>query len=289
MSLMKKLKLYDGEDVEGFKSKDLKELQEEQVREGMDGISPRYIINRLSSALVREGVTCINPIDALRALRDGLEQHTSINREQREHYLNLIAEARKEYDEMAKKEVQRAFVYSFEESARTLLNNYLDNVEAYCNKQKLRDPITDEEVEPDEELMRSIEEQIGVSENAKKAFREEILIRISSLARRGQQFDYTSARAAEGSDREEAVRRPARRGQDHDLDQDARPGAVAQDQRGGRPAGRASTATARSAPTSCCSTWAACSTGNGAMFTTKDTKRTKSTTRATSCASCSPW
>ena len=192
MSLMKKLKIYDGEDVEDFKSKDLKELQEESVREGMDGISPRYIINRLSGALVREGVTCINAIDALRALRDGFEQHTSINREQRDHYMNLIAEARREYDELAKKEVQRAFVYSFEESARTLLNNYLDNVEAYCNKQKLRDPITEEEMDPDEQLMRSIEEQIGVSENAKKAFREEILIRISSLARRGLQFDYTS-------------------------------------------------------------------------------------------------
>jgi serine protein kinase len=189
---MKKLKIYDGEDVEDFKSKDLKELQEESVREGMDGISPRYIINRLSGALVREGVTCINAIDALRALRDGFEQHTSINREQRDHYMNLIAEARREYDELAKKEVQRAFVYSFEESARTLLNNYLDNVEAYCNKQKLRDPITEEEMDPDEQLMRSIEEQIGVSENAKKAFREEILIRISSLARRGMQFDYTS-------------------------------------------------------------------------------------------------
>src|SRR5215212_350269 len=192
MSLMKKMKIYDGEDVEGFNTKDLKELQEEQIREGMDGISPRYIINRLSSALVREGITCINPIDALRALRDGFEQHTSINREQREHYMNLIAEARKEYDELAKKEVQRAFVYSYEQAARTLLNNYLDNVEAYCNKQKLRDPITEEEIEPDEGLMRSIEEQIGVSENAKKAFREEILIRISSLARRGQSFTYQS-------------------------------------------------------------------------------------------------
>ena len=40
--------------------------------------------------------------------------------------------------------------------------------------------------------MRSIEEQIGVTENAKKTFREEILIRISALARRGQKFDYTS-------------------------------------------------------------------------------------------------
>jgi len=192
MSTMKKLKLYDGEDMEDFKQKDVRELQEEAQREGMDGISPRYVINRLSSALVKQNTTCINPIDALRALRDGLDQHTSITREEREHYLNFISEARKEYDEMAKKEVQRAFVYSYEESARTLLNNYLDNVESYCNKTKLRDPITDEELDPDEQLMRSIEEQIGVSETAKKTFREEILIRISSLARKGLTFEYTS-------------------------------------------------------------------------------------------------
>lgn len=192
MSPMKKLRLYDGEDIEDFKQKDLKELQEETIREGMDGISPRYVINRLSNALVKQNVTCINPIDALRALRDGLDQHTSITREERERYLAFISEARKEYDDMARKEVQRAFVYSYEESARTLLNNYLDNVEAFCNKTKLRDPITDEEMEPDEHLMRSIEEQIGISENAKRSFREEILIRISSLARRGQTFEYTS-------------------------------------------------------------------------------------------------
>ncbi|HEV2239347.1 MAG TPA: protein prkA [Ktedonobacterales bacterium] len=192
MSRMKKLKLYDGEDIEEYKQKDIKELQDETLREGMDGISPRYVINRLSSALVREHVTCINPIDALRALRDGLEQHTSITREERETYLNFIGEARKEYDDLAKREVQRAFVYSFEESAHTLLNNYLDNVEAYCNKTKVKDPITEEDVDPDEQLMRSIEEQIGITDNAKKAFREEILIRISSLARRGQKFEYTS-------------------------------------------------------------------------------------------------
>ncbi len=91
-----------------------------------------------------------------------------------------------------KKEVQKAFVYSYEESAKTLMDNYLDNVEAYCNKNKLRDPLTGEEMNPDEKLMRSIEEQIGISENAKKAFREEILIRISAYARKGKRFDYNS-------------------------------------------------------------------------------------------------
>src|SRR5437588_891012 len=192
VDIVKKMKLYDGEDVEGYKSKDVRELKEEAVREGMDGISPRYIINRLSSALVRDGITCINPIDALRTIKSGFEQHTGITLDQRERYLNLISSARKEYDEMAKTEVQRAFVYSFEEMARTMCNNYLDNVEAYCNKEKMKDPITEEEMEPDEQLMRSIEAQIGISENAKNTLRPEILIRISSYAREGKQFEYTS-------------------------------------------------------------------------------------------------
>jgi serine protein kinase len=192
VDIVKKMKLYDGEDVDGYKSKDVRELKDETVREGMDGISPRYIINRLSSALVRDGVTCINPIDALRAIKDGFEQHTGINPEQRERYMNTISLARKEYDELAKIEVQRAFVYSFEEMARTICNNYLDNVEAYCNKERMKDPITEEEMEPDEQLMRSIEEQIGISENAKNTFRQEILIRISSYARKGRSFEYNS-------------------------------------------------------------------------------------------------
>ena len=192
IDIVKKMKLYDGEDVDGFKSKDVKELQEDTVREGMDGISPRYIINRLSGALVKDNITCINPIDALRAVKDGFEQHTGISGEQRERYHNLVSVARREYDDISKNEVQRAFVYSFEEMAKTLCDNYLDNVEAYCNKEKLKDAITEEEIEPDEKLMRSIEEQIGVSENGKNTFRQEILIRISSHARKGKPFEYKS-------------------------------------------------------------------------------------------------
>ena len=43
---------------------------------------------------------------------------------------------------LAKKEIQKAFVYSFEESAKTLFENYLDNIEAYCNWAKINDPLT---------------------------------------------------------------------------------------------------------------------------------------------------
>jgi serine protein kinase len=191
MDLVKKMRMYDGEEVEGYKEADLKEMQNEFVEEGMAGIDPRYVINRISSALIKQDLPCINALDVLRALKDGLDQHPSITREEREKYLNFISVARKEYDNLAKKEIQKAFVYSFEESARTLFDNYLDNIEAYCNWSKIKDPLTGEEMDPDERLMRSIEEQIGVSENAKKAFREEILIRISAYSRKGKKFDYS--------------------------------------------------------------------------------------------------
>ncbi|WP_059102928.1 PrkA family serine protein kinase [Shouchella shacheensis] len=192
MDLVKKMKLYDGEAVEGFNSQDVKELKEEHADEGMSGIDPRYVINRISSAIIRKQLTSISALDVLRSIKEGLDQHASISKEDRERYTDFISVARKEYDMIAKEEVQKAFVYSYDESAKTLMDNYLDNVEAYCNKNKLRDPLTGEEMSPDEKLMRSIEEQIGISENAKKAFREEILIRISAYARKGKKFDYNS-------------------------------------------------------------------------------------------------
>ncbi|MFB1081495.1 PrkA family serine protein kinase [Jeotgalibacillus sp. JSM ZJ347] len=192
INLINKMKMYDGESVEGFGESDVEELKREHSGEGMEGIDPRYVLNRISSTIIKKELTSINALDVLRSLKEGFDQHASISKESREYYLMCISLARKEFDDLAKKEVQKAFVYSYEESAKTLMDNYLDNVESYCHKSKLKDPLTGEEMHPDERLMRSIEEQIGVSENAKKAFREEILIRISAFARKGKRFDYQS-------------------------------------------------------------------------------------------------
>ena len=192
IDLVKKMKVYNGENVEGFSEVDLEQLKNEFPDEGLSGIDPRYVINRISSAIIRKNVPAINALDVLRSLKEGLDQHPSISESDKDDYLQYIALARQEYDDIAKQEVQKAFVYSYEESAKTLMDNYLDHVEAYCHQHKLSDPITGDKVEPDEKLMRSIEEQIGISENAKKAFREEILIRISVYARKGQTFDYHS-------------------------------------------------------------------------------------------------
>jgi serine protein kinase len=192
LTLLKKLKLYDGDDVDGFRQKDVKQIKEQTEREGMDGISPRFIINRVSASLIKPDTRCINPIDVLRALKDGIEQQSQFKKADRERYANLIADARREYDEIARNDVQKAFFVSFEKEALTLLDNYLDNVEAYLDQSKLIDPITGEEVPPNEKLLRSIEEKVQVPEHGKDSFRNEIFRKVAMANRRGERFDYTT-------------------------------------------------------------------------------------------------
>jgi serine protein kinase len=192
LTLIKKMHLYDGQEVEGFRQKDVKLLKAQTEREGMDGISPRFVINRLSSSLIRPKTKCINPIDVLRAMKDGFDTQGAFTREHRERFDQLIADVRREYDEIAKTDVQKAFFVSFEHEAVTLLDNYLDHVEAYLDDKKLVDPLTEEERDPDEKLMRAIEEKVKVPESGKEAFRNEIFRKVAMAQRRGERFDYTT-------------------------------------------------------------------------------------------------
>ena len=192
LSVMAKMKLYDGEKQVGdWDQRHVKELHEEFQDEGMNGVSPRFIINRISAALVKGGKTYVTPIDMLRSLRDGITEYTNSD-EERRRLMGFVNEVREEFDTTARKEVQRAFVYSYEESTKTMMNNYIDNVEAYCNREKVKHPVTGEDIDPDERLMRSIEDQIGVTENAKREFREGILRSVASLMRRGLTFSVHS-------------------------------------------------------------------------------------------------
>lgn len=192
ITLVNKMYLYDGKAVDGFSEADLSILKKEFLNEGMDGIDPRFVFNRISSIMIKKETKMVNALDVLRCLKEGIEKHLSLTTKQKAFYLECISMARNEYDKIAEKEVQKAFISSYDDAAETIINKYLDNIEAFCNQKKVQDPLTGKDIQPNERLMRSIEEQIGVSENAKKAFREEILIRISTYARKGKSFNYQS-------------------------------------------------------------------------------------------------
>src|SRR5205807_2515499 len=102
LSVLQKLKLYDGKSLPGFTEDTVKELQAEANREGMEGISPRYVQDKISNALVSsQSERCLNPFLVLRELETGLRHHSLITSEQqRKRYRELLAVVREEYDEI---------------------------------------------------------------------------------------------------------------------------------------------------------------------------------------------
>ena len=193
LSVLQKAKLYNGKVLPGFTEDNVHELRAEALREGMDGVSPRYIQDKLSNALVKEsGARCINPFMIINEIEAGLDNHSLItNAEVKQRYRELLGLVKQEYEDVVKNEVQRA-ISADEDAVRRLCANYLDNVKAHTQREKVKNPFTGEYQSPDERLMRSIEEKINVSEAHKDDFRREIMNYIGALAVENKPFDYRS-------------------------------------------------------------------------------------------------
>jgi serine protein kinase len=194
--LMTKLKLYNGEEVvEKGKTKklDAQELRDDTKREGMNGISTRFIMKALDNALSDnvEG-NCINPINVRESLINMVKE-TDLPDDNRKQYLEFLQDVlHKEYLEILEKEITKAFVYSYQEQAESLFQNYLDHAEAFVNKTKVKDRNTKEELQPDEGFLKSIEEQIAIIGSAAEGFRQEVIAYLWASSRRGERVSYRS-------------------------------------------------------------------------------------------------
>ena len=191
LTLLQKLKLYNGKTLPGFTSDNVAQLRKEAKSEGMLGISPRYVQDKISNALVANSEsTCLNPFMVLNELEDGLKHHSLIHSEEvRERYRQLIAVSKDEYTDVVKNEVQRA-IAADEEALTRLCSNYIDNVKAYTQREKVRNKFTGHPDEPDERLMRSVEEKIDIPDTRKDDFRREIMNYIGALSLDGKTFNY---------------------------------------------------------------------------------------------------
>jgi serine protein kinase len=191
LTLLQKLKLYNGKTLPGFTDDNIKELREEAEREGMHGISPRYVQDKISNALVGYPESrSVNPFMVLNELEGGLKHHSLINNDEtRKHYKHLLSVVKEEYEDIVKNEVQRA-IAADEDALTRLCGNYIDNVKAYTQREKVRNKYTGQTEEPDERLMRSIEDKIDIPESRKDDFRREIMNYIGALSLDGKRFDY---------------------------------------------------------------------------------------------------
>ncbi len=191
LTLLQKLKLYNGKTLPGFTEDNVIELKREAANEGMSGISPRYIQDKISNALVAHTEeSCVNPFMVLHELEAGLRHHSLItSADQQQHCRELLAVVKEEYEDIVKNEVQRA-IAADEDALTRLCSNYIDNVKAYTQREKVRNRYTGNYEEPDERLMRSVEEKIDIPEGRKDDFRREIMNYIGALAIDGKKFDY---------------------------------------------------------------------------------------------------
>ncbi len=193
LTRLQKMKLYNGKSLPNYTEDNVKELRKETVREGLEGISPRYIQDKLSNALVnaQQGNRgSVNPFMVMNELESGLRHHSLIaDEELKADYRELLSTVKQEYEEIIKGEVQRAI--SADDSALSrLCGNYIDNVKAYTQKERVRNHFTGRDDEPDERLMRSIEDKIEIPESRKDDFRREIMNYIGALSLEGRKFDY---------------------------------------------------------------------------------------------------
>jgi serine protein kinase len=193
LTRLQKLKLYNGKTLPNYTEDNVKELRKEAVREGLDGISPRYIQDKLSNAIVasqNNNKGSVNPFMVMNELDSGLKNHSLISNEEiKNEFKELLSVVKQEYEEIIKGEVQRAI--SADESALTrLCSNYIDNVKAYTQKERVRNQFSGQDEDPNEPLMRSVEEKIDIPESRKEDFRREIMNYIGALSLEGKKFDY---------------------------------------------------------------------------------------------------
>lgn len=190
-TLLTKMRLYNSEKVDGAGREDEKRLRDAAEREGMDGISPRYIVNRIAACFTKHGKNYVSPLDIVRSIKEGFSTNAKLSKDDIARFENIITTVMEEYNKIACNEVQKAFFLNFEHEISNLLNNYIDNVGAYLDDDKIKNDWGELE-EPNHRLMRSIEEKIGVTDGGKDAFRQEVYRKMIKSKSETGSYDYQS-------------------------------------------------------------------------------------------------
>ncbi len=190
---VKKARLYAGEDVEGVPQSEMEKMRARSPDEGLSGVSPRFVINALSNAIIQSHAKSLTTMDVLLALKDGIESDVRIDGKKKRKWVDFLVMVRKDfYNRWVKEDVHKALFVSFEQEAQQLLDKYLDEVEATLDNRTVKDPIASEERKPDERFLRSVEEKIRISESGKLSFRQEVVRKAMGAYKRGEKFTLDS-------------------------------------------------------------------------------------------------
>ncbi|GAB3538727.1 serine/threonine protein kinase PrkA [Noviherbaspirillum agri] len=193
LELSKKVRLYANEEVEGYSHVEADRMKQRMPDEGLAGISPRFVINALSNAIIQTNVKSLTTMDVLLALKDAIDNDARIDPKRKRKWIDYLVLSRKDfYNRWVKEDVHKALFVSFEQEAQDLLDKYLDEVEATLDNRQIKDPITNEERKPDERFLRAVEEKIHISDSGKQSFRQEVVRKAMGAFKRGEKFTLDS-------------------------------------------------------------------------------------------------
>ncbi len=174
-----------------------REFDGEPVYEGAFGASPRELRGTLLAAAGDPEFSCLHPLACFRAI-DALVRDPSLY-----DFLQIKPDAgyhdtaafldtvRDRYATLVNDEVRDAMDLVTGENFTDLLRRYAHQVSAWLKKQRVVNPITGEEEEPDESFLERIEELAGTRGDRRDA-REQFLGRVAarSLEKSGEVLDY---------------------------------------------------------------------------------------------------
>src|SRR5688500_16433736 len=190
---VKRVRLQAREAVDGVDRADAERLRERFPDEGLAGVSPRFVINAISAAIIKSNAHSLTTMGVLLAIKDAIESDARIDAKEKRRWIDFLVVARKDfYNRWVKEDVHKALFVSFEQEAQELLDKYVDEVEASLDNRKLRDPITSEERDPDERMLRAVEEKIRISDSGKHSFRQEVVRKAMGAYKRGDKFTLDS-------------------------------------------------------------------------------------------------
>lgn len=191
--LTKKVRIHAGEEVDGVNRSEAEQVRHKMPDEGLAGVSPRFVVNALSNAIIQSDKHSLTTMDVLLALKDAIENDARIDPKKKRKWVDYLVLTRKYfYNRWVKEDVHKALFVSFEQEAQDLLDKYLDEVEATLDNRQIMDPMTNEERRPDERFLRSVEEKIHISDSGKQSFRQEVVRKAMGAYKRGEKFTLDS-------------------------------------------------------------------------------------------------
>tara|TARA_B100000683_G_C12426158_1_gene529840 strand:+ start:87 stop:950 length:864 start_codon:yes stop_codon:yes gene_type:complete len=196
---MEKLRIYDeGVVPERLSQKDRREVQKfvpelyhefdnAVAYEGSDGASPREIRAVLLNAAQDPRFDHLSPIavlDQLRALIKEKSSYAFLNRAVVRGYRDAVAfveQTEKAYLRELEDEMRQAMGLVAADSHSRLFERYIRHVSAWTKKEKLVDPVTGQEGDPQEQIMQKVEKVLLASNEKPEDFRRSLISQIGAF------------------------------------------------------------------------------------------------------------